>query len=198
MGNADGSTNSAYGLQTNYQKFDPKWIRKLIQIYTTVDPGVVPTEDLNAIFNQFGIQPVVFVTLKNQAIRAYNPGFARAISGGTAIEQNADSTFVQSPVSANTGSTGQNNGTTVYTVTTGRTFYCTGLLLSNGGNATGQMLLQTAAGATTLWCDVMLQNTARWYSSGQTPLFSVPSAGVITVTGGGAGGNECVLVGWEE
>lgn len=194
MVNVDGSLNASSGAPTTYQKFDPKWLRKLIQIYTTVDPGSVPQEDLNNVFNQFGIQPVAFVTLKNQAIRAYNPGFARALAAGTAIEQNSDSTFVQTAVSGVT-TAGVNDGTTVYTVTTGKTFYCMNMSLGNANGAAFGFYIKVAG--TTVFSTWLNAGASQSYCS-YFPLFYATSGQAITVTGSGNGGNQVSLIGWEE
>lgn len=198
MPNADGSANSDYGLPTTLTRFDPKWIRKLIQIYTTIDPGANPFENMNEIFNKYGVQPVAFVTLKNQAIRAYNPGFARALAAGTAIEQNADSTFVQTGIQKMTDPTSLvNDDTTVYTVTTGKTFYCTGAFMCNNSGAAAVLFLYD--GGTTYFAGTIVPTKqSTWLSSGQTPLFVATSGTAIKIKGAGATANLAGIVGWEE
>lgn len=190
-----GTPDSSYGLPATPQWLDPKWLRKIVQIYTGVDPGLnSPGIDLNQLLNIRGIQPVAFVTLKNQAIRAYNPGFARLVSGGTAIEQNEDSTLVQTYVNATI--IRQNDGATVYTVTTGKTFYCTGIAVSSEAAAAALMIIQV--GGSTVLEHFIPTKDAKWFTSMPAPLFSGTSGQTITISGAGAALNTCSIFGWEE
>lgn len=169
---------SILGKPANAFQFDIKFLRKMIQEFTGVDPGPgAATTDLNEYFNKFGIQPVVVYDPK---WTANNP--VRVAKNG------------------NTGTTGVNNGATVYTVTAGKTFYCTSAWLAGGGGGPFQVNLLNSS--TCLLSAQLLTNTTAVFVAGEAPLFSVtaPASSVlnITVSGAGAGANNAGVAGWEE
>lgn len=204
MGSVDaqqGNYGSDYGVggATKQLKFKLSWLRRLYQAIKGVDPGATPIVDTNADFNLFGVQPVAIATTVDYPLHAQ---LVNNTSGGSAISASNPLQVASSPPAniVNTGATGQNvgDGATVYTVTTGKTFYCTGMMV---GNNAGAAKTQTvSAGATQVWSG---QYTATGtvgnhdVIASPTPIFSAASTTAITISGGGAGANVLVLWGYE-
>jgi hypothetical protein len=169
----------------------------MAQIYTGIDPGNDGLTDLNVLFNLKGIQPVVFHTMKNQALDVYNRGFPRALSGGTAVQQNADSTLVQTPVNVYLGN--QSSNATLYTVTTGKTFFCTGYIFLDRSGALNNAVLKVAGtGISEFDFNNQLGGGFQMVltSGGGPPLFTATTAQAITATT--TGNFSVTMWGWEE
>jgi hypothetical protein len=193
---AQGNPGADYGEPADQKAFASIWVRKVAQIYTGIDPGNVGMTDLNWIFNKKGIQPVVFHTMKNQALDVYNRGFARAVAGGTAVQQNADSTLVQNPVNATW--LGVNDGATVYTVTTGKTLYISGCVVAGANAVIESIKLTNGAGTAFMIGVIGAAGGTYTVPSGVVPITAVSSTDTVKVSGAGAGNNYGSIWGWEE
>jgi hypothetical protein len=82
------------------------------------------------------------------------------------------------------------SGTTVYTVTAGKTFYCTGILISTAGTQNAHIL---DAGVQKMVC-YTTANLPVCVSGGV--LFTAAAGHAITITAA-AGGNSCTIWGYE-
>lgn len=85
------------------------------------------------------------------------------------------------------------NDTTVHTVTAGKTFYCLGCVLANGGATALQNI--KVAGTVVVSSVVQASNSSPCLTGGI--IFSATSTQAITVTGAGAVANYCTLWGYE-
>jgi len=115
------------------------------------------------------------------AVSVAPTGFTKPISSQTII-----SVAVTTKTSTNT----------VYTVTAGKTFYCTGVVFGNSGGSSEKISLYN--GADTMVVAVCLTNTSVVIQSA-TVLFKCVAGTVITVIHGFGGATATVsLEGWEE
>jgi len=187
MTNQDGNT-ADYGKSTAYYKFNTVWLRRIYNTIKGVDVGTTPHVDANADLNEFGIQPV--------AVQA-TPAFPIPV---TLYNDDSKGTKGTPLITGLVNATVQlvNDGVTVYTVTTGKTFYCMGVVLSH--NANGGATEEIKSGATVV-VEVFMDTTATTNApisiTSTTPIFSSASGVVITVTGAGASHNSVTLFGYE-
>jgi hypothetical protein len=115
----------------------------------------------------------------------------------TAIITSGVTTSLPSPTVAQTiiqkGGSGQANGATIHTVTAGKTFYCTMVLIAGSGagtfgvTATGVSLLNQIVGS----------NDRVVITGGCSPLFSVASTGTVLASCSAGTGN-IYISGWEQ
>ena len=122
-------------------------------------------------------------------------------SGNTAITGTVSANVTQALPAIGTGQTFvragntlQNDGTTIYTVTAGKTFYCLGVWLY-GQSANTNISLQVAG--TTVLRAAGLAATMPMVSASGGIVFVGTGNQAITVTGGGAGGNNVYFWGYE-
>lgn len=102
-------------------------------------------------------------------------------------------TAAQTPVQASVNN--QNNGATVYTVTSGKTFYCTGAHISS--ISTNVTCILSVAGTQKLYTVALTGIRCEQVFSGGV-LFTATSGQTITISGAGATSNCCDIWGWEE
>ena len=113
-----------------------------------------------------------------------------SITSGLTVPSSA-----QSVITANVGSSA--SGTTVYTVTAGKTFYCTGILITNMGAGAAELLFKldgTSKFAFLLPIGTGASGTSSFYLGGGI-LFTLAATKAITVTGGTF---SCTVTGFEQ
>lgn len=176
-------------------KLDPVLVRRVVKQITNIDPGANPQfTDINSIIAGTGVIPVIPMnTPANEALQVYPRGWW----GGGTVDAIGNAGTAQSQSLVNATWSGAADGSTVYTVTTGKTFYCAGVAM--GANAAGTTLNVLKVAGTSVVSSLTNQTSfaTALTSGGQTPIFKAASASAITANSGGAG-NFGTLWGWEE
>jgi hypothetical protein len=154
------------------QAADPAVIRRYVQDITKVDQGGISgSEDIvGNLSRSTGITPVYVIS-------------------GLQIPSNSQ-VFVNKNVNA------VNDGTTVYTVTTGKTFYMFGCIW--GAEGVGLLKVVVKQGSTELF-EVLggTAITAYGQIASASPIAALGSGVVISVTGAGVSNNFCTVYGVE-
>lgn len=119
-------------------------------------------------------------------------GAAVTISGTTTANGLFAPSATQTPVIGS--AIGQNDGTTVYTATAGKTFYCTGLSINSNNVNVGSTL--SVNGTARFRCSGGTATTANMSLSGGV-LFTLAATTSCTISGAGAAQNTCVVWGYE-
>jgi hypothetical protein len=178
---------------TYQNNIDPILLRRMFSMITAVDPGTNPQIDFGALIGNTPLQIVVPVNNVRNPLYVYNRGWW---GGGT-----VDAITAQKQTQINI--TGNPNGNTVgdvlYTVTTGKIFYCTGATLS-GADATNKQIGVSANEVLVLLGIVIgAGNSSVTFGGGQGVIFTAPSGTDIEAEGNfGAGNGYFTLWGWEE
>lgn len=176
--------DSARGYPTPPRKFSTRWLQDIVaQLTGVADLSATPFYDLNEIANIYGVQPVVFTT---------------SITRPVAISNASNTDIRKSLINRNTGATAVNDATTVYTVSTGKTFYCTMISLGVGVAGAASIVQLTIGASVFAVAPVQALGGNVVMHATDIPLFVANGGSAIKVTGGGAGNNIASIAGFEQ
>lgn len=175
---------------------NPKYIRNLISNFGGVDigSGVIPPINLNDYFVQYGIMPVVLAQDNTKPLFVRPLGFW---NGGTITTDAQNGPISQTLVNpASISASG--NGTSIYTVTTGKTLYITAAIVGNNNGSAKTVGLGGCA-PSVLSVLVPPSNTVVFPSPVNGVIATCPSAGTVTVTtNSGANDAYAWIAGYEQ